>query len=187
MPRHEDCVGATTFVAEKLHGLRAWHIGVDQEGAIRLSGLHLNEPWPHTGKTNWARCSLTHVRKHKAPAAQCNCGLYALHPWSAEDRSELQLEVHGRLSVVGVVEAWGQVQLHEEGFRAQFARPAALVVLGASPDSGYGRLVAEVARGHRAELMEAADIPALARNCELRGLGFSKKTVRRLLTWDRKG
>ena len=40
--------------------------------------------------------------------------------------------------VVGIVEAWGRIELHEDGFRAQFARPHTLALIGAPRESDIG-------------------------------------------------
>jgi hypothetical protein len=58
---------------------------------------------------------------HAAPAPDCECGLYAWYaPNSAYARG-------GRGFVVtGAIAAWGRIEAHWQGFRAQFAQPVAL-------------------------------------------------------------
>ena len=56
---------------------------------------------------------------HDAPERTCGCGLYAYH--------EPQLaSFPGDESVWGAVKAWGKLEVHHGGFRAQYAEPVAL-------------------------------------------------------------
>jgi hypothetical protein len=73
-----------------------------------------------------------------APVADCTCGLYALATVE-DDRLRPSVEA------VGAIVAWGDIEVHATGFRAQHA---AIVALGMPPHP---------ARGHRDELLLAAD------------------------------
>ena len=183
--RHRsDPIGPTVLVAERLHGVRSWELGVDEGGAVRLCGLYRSDSWQREGRTSWARCrpSQGTRSRHKAPHDACDCGLYALHPWNVQECEYVKRAGCGDgLTVVGLVEAWGKVQLHQEGFRAQYARPVALALIGAKRESSYGRLVANLATDHLAELVEVADVPALTGLCADRDLGLSEQAVRSLL------
>jgi hypothetical protein len=83
--------------------------------------------------------------------------------------------------VAGLVEAWGAVQLHADGFRAQYARPRALALIGISRRSDQGRLLSWLADAYRAELLEVASTAELAAYCRLHDLGLDQETVRSLL------
>jgi hypothetical protein len=66
-------------------------------------------------------------RKHEAPANDCSCGIYACHqPTDDQVRGASTLAPFQK--VMGVVEAWGRVELGHRGFRAQHARVLALAV-----------------------------------------------------------
>ncbi len=82
---------------------------------------------------------------------------------------------------MGLVEAWGRVQVHPEGFRAQYARPKEIALIGADATSPYGRIVQEIARDHRAQLLVVADVTELKKVCRHRGLGLTRATVASLL------
>jgi hypothetical protein len=179
----EDPVGPTVLVSERLFGVRSWQLAVDDDGAFRLHGFYEPARWKKDGKTTWARCELGIQKdRHKAPDGRCSCGLYALHPWNADHCEYIHRPASSEaLTVVGVVEVWGRVQLHMEGFRAQYARPSAIVLIDMDPTSPYGRIVQELARDHRAQLLTVADVAELKRICWQRGLGLTRATVVSLL------
>jgi hypothetical protein len=62
---------------------------------------------------------------HRAPAATCHCGLYAYHaphlPWRMQPVTQFP-DV-----VFGIVAARGRIEVHAEGFRAEYARPVCIV------------------------------------------------------------
>lgn len=179
----EDPVGPTLLVSERLFGVRSWQLAVDDDGVFRLRGFYESARWMKDGKTTWARCQLgVQKRGHKAPDGRCSCGLYALHPWNADHCDYIRRPASsGALTVVGLVEAWGRVQLHPEGFRAQYARPKEIALIGADATSPYGRIVQELASDHRAELLVVADVADLKKVCQQRGLGLTRATVASLL------
>lgn len=55
------------------------------------------------------------IAAHDAPHADCQCGLYAFH--NPPDYWGTGEVVHGAIL------AWGELEVHRDGFRAQFARP----------------------------------------------------------------
>jgi hypothetical protein len=170
-------------LAEKLYGLRAWPIGVDDRGDIRLGG-YAGRQWRRAGETTWAECvrtdRLPRLHAAPAPAGECTCGLYVLHPYRAADHIALRT-FPGGFDVVGLVEAWGRVHVHAEGFRAQYAKPKAIALLGASIDSEYGRFLAGLAAAHRAELIQEPNLQALVARCLSERIGLGPSTVARLL------
>lgn len=179
-------VGPTLLVPGKLHGFRSWELGLDGDGVIRLSGFG-GSKWREGGETTRAECLERgeHWRAHTstAPAGNCSCGLYAFHPWLADPGRPLRSwrGLRQPLSVVGLIEAWGQVQLHGNGFRAQYARPVALLLLGYSLTSQYGRLVSQAAEAHCADVLKLPGLLALAEHCSDAGIGMSEDSVRSLL------
>jgi hypothetical protein len=99
--------------AEPVVGFRAWRVdaGVLVPWSAGAAGAW--EPGVNT-----ARCL---HRRHAAPATTCSCGLYALA--SAEDD---RLRPHHE--AVGAIVAWGDVELHRTGFRAEHAAIVALAL-----------------------------------------------------------
>ncbi len=54
-----------------------------------------------------------------------------MHPWH-EQTAEVAASLTGgslAIPVMGVVEAWGRIEVDEDGFRAEFARPDVLILL----------------------------------------------------------
>lgn len=147
-----------------VHGIRRWTLVPGAGGAIRLGSLSL-QAWLNDGKTTWARCRRgdgRHPRGQRAPIGSCSAGLYALHPAAAGAAQNLFPPGTTRpIEVVGIVAAWGTVHVHREGFRAEYARPTALLLIGAGRNSDYGRLVTDLATGHRARVVE---LPARSRS-----------------------
>ncbi len=181
--RNPAPAGPTVYVPGRLYGVRRWQVLPDVSGAPRLTGLN-RIPWRSGGQTTAARCKGGGVA-HKGPAPEgtCRCGLYAIHPWAIAESSVFGLAVpSGGLEVAGVVEAWGVVQVHGEGFRAQYARPTALALVGDARGSEHGELIARLADEHRAEVIELGGIDGLADHCENAELGLSRRTVTALLS-----
>lgn len=84
--------------------------------------------WKTDGSPTEALCERTGFDPtHRPPDENCECGLYAYHPWSHFARAMESDRDRGGFSLAGVVEAWGRIELHREGFRAEFARPVAFL------------------------------------------------------------
>jgi glycine cleavage system H lipoate-binding protein len=112
---------------EPLIGYRAWRLGDD--GAL--------VPWALVGSGAWEPGPNTAVchagRRHTPPAADCMCGLYAL-------ASEYDHRLHGHDDqIVGAIAAWGDIELHRTGFRAEHA---AVVALAEPQDADAAQLAA---------------------------------------------
>jgi hypothetical protein len=123
------------LIAGVIHGVRKWEVGRDRKGNPRLLGF-TDSAWQPWGRPTIAAClsksgsSLHHRNGEPAPATNCTCGLYAHHPWARsyiEDYDLLAGVSPEDDWLVGVVEAWGHLEIHEDGFRAQFARPILLI------------------------------------------------------------
>ena len=106
------------FFAGRIEGIRAWSLSDDLE--LRGRGIGSSEAWAADGAPTQAVCLDSN---HRAPRSGCECGLYALHP---QARISEWVESFMTDGVAGVVEAWGRIELHEVGFRAEFARPKLL-------------------------------------------------------------
>lgn len=176
-------VGPPVVIPGCLGGVRSWSLDVDRHGALRLTGRG-GSHWNIGGKMTWAKCvpgrhTLQSPHTSGAPAEDCDCGLYAVHPWLAP--RDPRVRRRHSLSVLGLIEAWGKIQLYRFGFRAQFARPRALILVGASVSSRYGDLVSRIAEDHHAGLLEFPRLEELVEYCHRRDFGISAETVRSLL------
>jgi hypothetical protein len=167
-------------VPGRLYGLRAWTV----TGGARLGSLAQQGSWAKGSKATKARCAAG--RGHRAPAGDCGCGLYALHPTVAQCQSSFAKARRAARAggtsgdVFGIVAAWGEVELHESGFRAEYARPHALL-LPAGAGDGYTRRVRALAAGHDAEVWEVDSGHRLHRRCVEENLGLSEVAVNELL------
>jgi hypothetical protein len=162
-------VTAAPLVPGPLYGLRAWRVVADEQGE-RLAAPHQGTTWPTGGEWLQATCS---VGAHPAPAADCDCGVHAWHPRRAAAKRVLAT----RGEIAGVVEAGGAVEVHEDGFRAERARPLALVL---APGRNQ-QLVRRLADAYGAETIEVRRPDDLLAWCRERGLGLSEAVVQELL------
>lgn len=76
---------------------------------------------PDKPKRAECRAGGAHEPDHSPPDPNCRCGWYA---WYSPEST-----IGGELStgIMGVVSAWGDVELHERGFRAEYVQIEALV------------------------------------------------------------
>ena len=119
-------------VAEPLTGFRWWgarrgrlYSGIFVAGrfvpnpALSLVAPRATpSPWP-TSTDRVAKCFA--VRGHEAPYRDCRCGYAAYYALPEEP------DLPAAEAVWGAVVAWGRIIECERGFRAQYARPIALL------------------------------------------------------------
>jgi hypothetical protein len=149
-----------------LYGLRTWRV-VAEDGVERLAAPHRGTTWV---PGDWLEASCEH---HAAPAAGCDCGVHAWHPRRASARRVLST----RFEVPGIVEADGAIEVHAEGFRAERARPYALVL---TPGRNAGQ-IRRLADEYGVEVVEVGGPGELLEWCSERGLGLSEPVVRDLV------
>lgn len=166
----------TPLVPTPVYGLRAWRV-VGEHGAERLAGPQQDAAWPAGGEWLQAECSQT--PGHKAPAGGCGCGLHAWHPTRRFARKILS----GRREVPGVVEARGSIEVHDDGFRAERARPFALVLAPGRNEP----LVRRLADAYGARVVEAGGADDVLAFCRESGLGLDEAMVMELLGVDPEG
>ena len=157
------------LVPGPLYGLRTW-IVVSEDGHERLRGLHQGGEWPPGDGWLEASCAIAH---HRPPGRECECGIHAWHPTRKNARRVLAT----KMEIAGVIEARGAVEVHEEGFRAERARPHALV---ATRDRN-GKLVRRLAELYDTQVVEVRKPEELLDWCRERGLGMDEKVVAELL------
>jgi hypothetical protein len=118
-------------VAAPYLGFRHWHVVGDRlysVGAHPLDDVRCPSASGIVGRVEWPidHLSALPCADGPAPALNCSCGIYATRtlrdPGSAW-RSGPQYARH----VIGAVALWGRVVEHESGYRAQHARPVALL------------------------------------------------------------
>ena len=168
--------------AGRIHGIRVWQLGW-VNGDAYLEGFNGAE-WVARGRPTVAACRRSGRRSlHRAPHHDCACGLYATHPDSAWFAFGLlyRKRTPPLARIAGIVEAWGRVELHEDGFRAEFARPVAVALVGAPAESDLGGAVARLADRYASEVLVLEDHEALVAYCRSRDLGLSRPVVRSLL------
>jgi hypothetical protein len=164
----------TPLVPAPLYGLRTWSVRGDH-GVERLAGPQNEAAWPAGGA--WLEAACAQRPEHRAPAHGCNCGIHALHPTRAAARRVLA----PRGVIPGIVEAHGAVEVHADGFRAERARPYALLVAPCR----NARLVARLAATHDAEVVDVDGPDAVLAWCRERGVGLAPPVVATLLGSDR--
>jgi hypothetical protein len=162
------------LVPGPVYGLRTWRV-VGAPGEERLVGSQRRTPWPAGGALLEAECAAT--PPHAPPGRGCTCGVHAWHP----SRTAARRVCGVRSEVPGIVEAWGAVEVHGDGFRAERARPHALVLLpGRNP-----RRLERLASAYDAELLRLDGPRALVAHCRERGLGLAEDVVAELVGPER--
>jgi hypothetical protein len=163
-------------VAEPLVGFRRWgcrrgalYSGIFVAGrfvpnpALAMIAPRVKPtPWP-IGDDRAAKCFA--LRGHEAPCRDCNCGFSAYYELPAEP------DLPAPDAVWGAISAWGQVVECERGFRAQYARPIALLDRHNPLDHGErGGRAAAAAEAYGIPLLAQAELVAYAGwHGELRG------------------
>lgn len=155
------------LVPSPLYGLRSWTI-VGESGSERLAGPHRTVGWPEAGAWLESTCDVG----HPSPAPGCACGVHAWHPRPRWARRVFA----ARRAIPGIVEASGVIEVHEDGFRAQRARPYVLVDTGDHP-----ALVRRLADVYDVPVVEARGPAALLEWCRVRGLGLDEPVVAEML------
>lgn len=110
-------------------------------------------PWP-SGADRIAKCFA--VRGHEAPYRDCNCGYAAYYTLPEEP------DLPAAEAVWGAVVAWGRIIECERGFRAQYARPIALLDCENPFDRRRKRRSAVAAEEYAIPLLERDELIAYA-------------------------
>ena len=158
----------TPLVATPLYGLRTWTVA-GERGTERLAGPQQHATWPPGGAWMEAMCTSGHA----PPTHGCGCGLHAWHP----SRRSARRILASRREIPGIAEACGAIEVHDDGFRAERARPYALV-LTRGRNAG---LVRRLAEAYGALVVEADGADDVVAFCRARGLGLRESVVAELL------
>ncbi|MCB0857348.1 MAG: hypothetical protein KDB57_04405 [Solirubrobacterales bacterium] len=173
------------YLAGTIIGVREWR-GSGNLGPMFIAAEEFE--WKSDGGATEARCA----RGHDAPAPSCECGLYAYHPWSVPGRVLLERSGRSGASVRGLVAAWGKVEVHGDGFRAQYAKPVAFIH---EPGAAASEDLQELAGRCEAELIDAGRVEAwLEQNAgvlpdssvsRMLSLGRVRQPSRQWVNWGR--
>lgn len=108
-------LGEAPDLIEPVVAFRKWRV---VDGRLRS----LYEPVFWLDAMQQAECRAPHrgYPPHDAPQTGCTCGIYASHE---PDYEFPTIDFRG---VSGIVTAWGNIEVHAEGFRAQFVQVEAL-------------------------------------------------------------
>ncbi len=158
------------MLAGRIQGVRAWTLlGAGASGDPLLGSMASSSYWPPDRPLK-ALCNVTESGSaHAAPESGCGCGIYAWHPSRAAESMEVLGDApwqEGEVpnAVAGVIEAWGRIEVHWEGFRAEHARPVALFAdPGGSPQ--HRRVIEALADSYRADVVQVADVGDLEAYC----------------------
>jgi glycine cleavage system H lipoate-binding protein len=152
---------------EPVVGYRAWRL--DDDGEL-LPWTGVSGPW--TPGVNEAECHYYSRGRaapdHRPPAPDCMCGIYALANLGDH-------RLTGRAGqAVGAIVAWGAIELHRTGFRAE---KASIVALAEPADESMAEAMARAAHRYGVALVPRADLPVHARQ-------FGAPVSAELLTGD---
>jgi hypothetical protein len=166
-----------TFAGELL-GVRTWRVEEHPSGGEVLTALAVGTTWARGPEPIRAMCWGEPSRpSHVVPVADCSCGIYALYPNlpDAYDCAQACLAHPEEGTIAGVIEAWGKVEAHSSGFRAEWARPS--ILFATRSTLGRAKRLA-AAYGARAQLVPSRS----ALRSELASLTpLSRETVSELL------
>lgn len=149
-------------------GFRAWHLDSNTDGLV---GPISKVEWP-TEEPIRSVCEppvtrtgqpITESHEHPiphhddAPYFDCDCGIYA---WNSLN-GEVWSYAAQPYAAIGAIVAWGRIQVHTGGFRAQNARVVALANphLGSrAPGIGYSALINRVALRYHVPVVPAGEL-----------------------------
>jgi hypothetical protein len=166
-------VSAPALIPAAVYGLRTWRPAVDESGE-HLTGAYDAARWPDGGA--WLHATCTASTAHAPPEPGCACGIHGWHP----DAQSARRVLASRRDIPGIVEATGAIEVHTDGFRAQRARPYALV----TTPGRNAKLTARLAERYAATLVAVDGPDALLVWCREHGLGLDAQTVGSLLGTD---
>lgn len=135
-------------LAEPVLGFRAFEVGAD----LRLHSLtrHGTVWRPGVVTAYCRRTRLTGWATHAAPGRTCTCGLYAY--------TQLDPRLKDGDWCIAAVAAWGSLEVHSIGFRAQHA---CVVAVAAAPPAGLPKreLIARCAERYGVKSVALRKLP----------------------------
>ncbi len=112
------------------------------------------------------------MRPHFPPEPDCSCGIYAHHPLGKAGLEWLENVLAADAGrIAGVISAWGNLEVHLDGFRAEIAKPDTFLYRHAEAKDVAERLAAR----YGADVVEIPDQRALrAYSRTLNGIPLSQ-------------
>lgn len=108
---------------------RLWQVVPFGGGDYGLAGWSSPQLlWPARRRCE-AYCLLDLPESHLVPQPGCRCGLYAFES-KLQAQAALAAEMRPGLSVIGRASLWGRTVKHSQGWRAQYAYPYDLFLVG---------------------------------------------------------
>jgi hypothetical protein len=145
-------------------GVRTWRVAPNLWS--RMGGLlwasAMMEPWT-TGEDHVAHCHMDPT--HVPPVEGCTCGVYAYYDplLVISGRGSLEDPRH----VSGIVSGWGEILLHDSGWRAQLGRVEALFDHPLMPEVELPIPKEEIAAAYGAEIIYPIDYEEFCRKRDL--------------------
>lgn len=137
--------GQDELYIEPVVGFRYWRMNRGEKTSTRLGDGKVYTPrlrgvthqyhWPFDGVVK-AECKKKGDQiegPHEAPEFHCQCGFYGYYDFATMLDKPAMFGRHTKIAM-GIVLGWGRTTIHELGFRAQYARPIALL---RTPDSWF--------------------------------------------------
>lgn len=185
-----------TVIPGVIHGLRQWSI-YSEGSRLRLGSLNPSFIWPLDEIVDAAcrrrNCFEEEPEEHDPPGAGCSCGVYAFHPSGREGQALAESVVAPEgpggpdgegWPAYGVISAWGRIEVHEEGFRAQHATPVALLIGKDWHDSEWGAAIDALGREYGLAVVEIDDPTEVEQVCAERWPGLTDELVTELLVGE---
>lgn len=161
-------------------GFRLWKPRRIDKGLLRLTSTYIGAVWePGANHAEHRPRSLGQSYRvwpedkyapHSAPAPECSCGLYAMHTPELAAPDPFGPAAYSPTSVpyvIGAVIAWGEIEVHASGFRAEYAMPLMLALPSKPPrDTVSYRVGLSTSRGQGVsglrDMADAATVKSLA-------------------------
>ena len=162
--------------AGPIQGVRAWRVVADpRTDEPVLAAAAQNIVWM-PGEFMRGVClaprHIPRMRPHFPPEPDCSCGIYAHHPVGKAGLEWLENVLAADAGrIAGVISAWGNLEVHLDGFRAEIAKPDTFLYRHAETKDVADRLAAR----YGADVVEIPDERALrAYSRTLNGIPLSQ-------------
>lgn len=102
------------------------------------------------------------VGRHYEPVKECSCGIYGLHEYprvfdvKPDGNRRKSMKPWPSYAITGVIQGWGHMVVGTKGFRAEYAKPVALVARPRSQK--WGPVVRELAEIYRIDIVDANEL-----------------------------